>query len=97
MFTRSSREDRTAYDYLKEVAKNFINEYQFYEIDLDCNEHFEEDIEHLKKVNSGLVVYHPKVQSYVYLKAKLSRTIFERFLEANLKDNKKLPFLKWQL
>jgi len=40
LFTRSSKQDRTAYEYLKEVAKNFINEYQFYEIDLDCNPHF---------------------------------------------------------
>ena len=30
----------TANEYLKEVAKNFINEYLFYEIDLDCNPHF---------------------------------------------------------
>lgn len=37
LFTDSTKQDRTAYDYLKEVAKNFINEYQFYEIDLNCN------------------------------------------------------------
>lgn len=40
LFTHSSRADRTAYDYLKDIAINFINEYQFYEIDLDCNSGF---------------------------------------------------------
>lgn len=40
LFTHSSRSDRTAYDYLKDIAINFINEYQFYEIDLDCNPEF---------------------------------------------------------
>lgn len=40
LFTHSSRSDRTAYDYLKDIAINFINEYQFYEIDLDCNSEF---------------------------------------------------------
>lgn len=37
LFTHSAKADRTAYDYLKEVAVNFINEYQFYEVDLKCN------------------------------------------------------------
>lgn len=41
LFTDSDKYDRTAYEYLKEVAKNFINEYQFYEIDLKCNQHFQ--------------------------------------------------------
>ena len=38
----SGKADRTAYDYLKDIAINFINEYQFYEIDLQCNQHFGE-------------------------------------------------------
>lgn len=40
LFTHSSKTDRTAYDYLKDIAINFINEYQFYEIDLACNPSF---------------------------------------------------------
>jgi len=36
-FSHPKKTDRTAYDYLSDVAKNFINEYQFYEIDLSCN------------------------------------------------------------
>jgi hypothetical protein len=95
LFSDSSKFDRTAYDYLKEVAKNFINEYQFFEVDLSCNPHFKEEIQHLKKTTSGLAVYHPTKQSYVYLKAKLSKSTFERFLKANLADDKKLPFRKW--
>jgi hypothetical protein len=50
----------------------------------------------LKRFSSGLVVYHPRRGEYVYLKAKLSRSTFERFLQANLAaDDKKLPFRKW--
>ena len=37
-------------------------------------------------------MYHPRNKSYVALKAKLSKSTFEKFLQANLKDNKKLPF-----
>jgi hypothetical protein len=37
LFTNPKKRDRTAFDYLSDVAKNFINEYQFYEIDLSCN------------------------------------------------------------
>ena len=77
------------------MAKNFINEYQFYEVDIACNSHFKEEIQHLKKSTNGLVVYHPRQDSYVYLKAKLSRSTFERFLRANLADDKKLPYRKW--
>jgi hypothetical protein len=46
----------------------------------------------LKKQSAGLVVYHPKTGSYVTLKARLSKSTFEKFLRANLNDNKKLPF-----
>lgn len=76
LFTDSTKPDRTAYDYLKEVAKNYINEYVFYEVDLVCNDHFKEEIQTLKKTSNGLVVYHPRVNQYVYLKAKLSKTTF---------------------
>ena len=44
LFTNSNKADRTAYDYLKEIAINFINEYQFYEIDLKCNPQLTQDI-----------------------------------------------------
>lgn len=96
LFTSSNKKDRTAFEYLKEVAKNFINEYQFYEIDLTCNEEFLGEIQALKKQSHNLIVYHPKVSSYVTLKAKLSKTTFQKFLSANLRDNKKLPFLKFK-
>jgi hypothetical protein len=36
------------------------------------------------------------VSSYVTLKAKLSKSTFEKFLSANLRDNKKLPFLRFK-
>jgi hypothetical protein len=71
---------------------NFINDYEFFEIDLSCNAHFEQEISHLKNNYGGLVVYHPKKSSYVSLKARLSKSTFDKFLKANLRDNKKLPF-----
>jgi hypothetical protein len=40
LFTPAGKADRTAYDYIKDIAINFINEYQFYEIELECNQHF---------------------------------------------------------
>ena len=42
LFTDSTKVDRTAYEYLKDAAQNFINEYQFYEVDINCNQHFKE-------------------------------------------------------
>lgn len=78
------------------MAKNFINEYQFYEVDLSCNQHFKEEIQHLKKTTNGLAVYHPRKDAYVYLKAKLSSSTFERFLKANLSEEGKLPLKKWK-
>jgi len=30
LFTHSAKKDRTAYDYLKEASKNFINDYIFF-------------------------------------------------------------------
>ena len=50
----------------------------------------------MKRQSHSLIVYHPKVSSYVTLKAKLSKSTFEKFLSANLRDNKKLPFLKFK-
>ena len=41
---------------------------------------------------TGFMVFHAKNQSYVVLKAKLSRQIFDKFLNVNLRDKKKLPF-----
>ena len=40
-------------------------------------------------------MYHPR-KGYVALKAKLSKSTFEKFLQANLKDNKKLPFHQFE-
>ena len=37
-------------------------------------------------------MYHPKKSSYVSLTARLSKSTFDKFLKANLRDNKKLPF-----
>ena len=96
LFADSTKPDRTAYDYLKEVAKNYINEYLFFEIDLVCNPHFKDEIQNLKKTSNGLVVYHPRVNKYVYLKAKLSKTTFQRFLKANIGDQSKLPLKEWK-
>lgn len=92
LFTHGLKKDRTAYEYLQEVAINFINEYEFYEVDLSCNSHFLAEIPALKANYGGLVVYHPSKKSFVSLKAKLSKSTFEKFLKANLRDNKKLPF-----
>ena len=68
----------------------FINEYEFYEIDLTCNEHYFTEFSSLGK-NGGLIVVHPTQKSYIVLKAKLSQSTFEKFLKANLRDRKKLP------
>jgi hypothetical protein len=76
LFTHGKNRDRTAYEYLEEVALNFINEYDFFEVDLTCNSHFEEEISTLKNNYGGLVVYHPKKESYVSLKARLSKSNF---------------------
>ena len=92
LFTHGGKKDRTAYEYLEEIAINFINEYEFYEVDLTCNSHFQKEIASLKGNYGGLVVYHPSKKSFVSLKAKLSKSTFEKFLKANLRDNKKLPF-----
>jgi hypothetical protein len=92
LFTHGNKKDRTAVEYLEEIAINFINEYEFYEIDLSCNSQFVSEIPSLKANYGGLVVYHSKKGSYVSLKAKLSKSTFEKFLRANLRDNKKLPF-----
>ena len=46
----------------------------------------------MKSPYGGLVVYHPRKKSYVSLKARLSKSVFDKFLKANLRDNKKLPF-----
>ena len=50
----------------------------------------------MRKNTNGLVVYHPRQDSYLHLKAKLSRSTFERFLKANLGDYKKLPLKTWK-
>ncbi len=92
LFTNGAKQDRTAYEYLAEIAINFINDYEFLEIDLNCNKHFEDEISNLKSQHGGLVVYHPRKKSYVSLKARLSKSVFDKFLKANLRDNKKLPF-----
>nr|BAK01283.1 predicted protein [Hordeum vulgare subsp. vulgare] len=86
LLTPAGKTDRTAHDYLKEVAVGFINEYLFFEVELECNS----ELETLAK-KSALLVYHPRTSQYVALKAKLSKTTFQKFLKANLADSKKLP------
>ena len=50
-----------------------------------------EEVPSLRKAYAGLIVYHPRQFSYVALKAKLSKTTFNKFLKANLKDSQELP------
>jgi hypothetical protein len=87
LLTPPGKKDRTAFEYLQEVAVNFINEYLFYEVELGCNPELEEAAK-----KSSLLVYHPKSKQYLALKAKLSKSTFEKFLKANINsENKKLP------
>lgn len=39
-----------------------------------------------------MIAYHPKVNKYVYLKAKMTRNVIRKFLEINNQDKKTLPF-----
>ncbi len=91
LFYDKNKKDQTAKQYLEDIAKNYINEYQFYQIDISCNQHFYEEIKGLKVNNAGLVIYHPRTEKYVYLKAKNTKGVIDKFLKINLSESNKLP------
>lgn len=41
LLTPAGKTDRTAYDYLKDIAVEFINDYHFFEVELSCNPELE--------------------------------------------------------
>lgn len=77
---------------LLETAHFYFNDYEFYQIDISCNQAIFTEIFGPDSSETGFMVFHAKNQSYVVLRAKLSRQVFDKFLNANLRDKKKLPF-----
>ena len=78
--------DNSAKEYLEMEAKNFLNDYKFFQIDLNCNEHLLKTIPQLEsKTSSSMIVYHPRDDQHVFLKAKMTRHIIEKFLKVNVR------------
>lgn len=90
MFTYGKANEIIVADLL-ETTLYYFNDYEFYHIDIACNKEIFAEIFGTNS-KGGLMVFHAKNQSYVVLKAKLSKQSLTKFLDVNLRDNKKLPF-----
>ncbi len=44
-----------------------------------------------------MIAYHPRLDKYVYLKAKMTRNVIRKFLEINNQDKKSLPFKQFMV
>jgi hypothetical protein len=51
-------------------------------------------VESIKKASGGLAIYHPRSESIVNLKAKMTKAIIDKFLKINLYESKKIPYNK---